>query len=207
MGLRRLTAPTEQVLTTSDLMQQLSLLDDANNDYLNTLLDRATEAAENECQRAFLPQQWRLTLDEFCCNTIRLPRAPLLYNPEGSPARDIEITYTDENGTEQNLDSELFIVAADSQPARIEPAYNTSWPATRRIPEAVAITYWSGYGEAATDVPKRARQAVAVIVAEWYKNREYTMTGASVASLPLSAKWLLDGLKLGVQPGWYALGN
>lgn len=209
MGLKRLVAPTEKLLTTQELRQQISLLGDAQDEFLDALLVRATEKAEKETGRAWLPQQWLLTLDRFPCHrgfqAIDLPRAPLLYNPEGTPARGIEVSYVDENGATQQLES--FIVAANSSPGRITPAYSDVWPATRDIPEAVSVKYWAGYGEDASAVPADAKHAVALMVADWFMNREATISGTIIAEVPMNARWLLDGLKTGVQPGWYGLGN
>lgn len=198
MGLKQTIAPTARLLDPEELRQQVSLLVADHDDYLDQLLLAATAAAEKYTGRALLTQTWRLTLDRFPCGEIRLPRPPV--------QSVTSITYTDENGDGQTLDSSLYVVAADSQPARIAPAYGEVWPATYLQPEVVTVTFVAGYGNAASDAPLEARHAVRLMVADWFRNREAN-AAIALQPVPMSAKWLLDGLKTGVQPGWYELAN
>ncbi len=194
MGLKRITAPTGTLLTPEELRSQVSLMTPDHDQYLDALLARATAKAERETRRAFLTQTWRLTLDDFRCHKIVLPRPPL--------QSVTSITYIDETGTTQTLNSSLYRVATESQPGFVTPAYDEVWPAARCVAESVTITYVAGYGDAAASVPEDARHAVALMVAEMFANR-----GDAEMEMSPSIRWLLDGLKIGVQPGWYELGD
>lgn len=195
MGLVRVTKPSLMLLNHQELQKQCELLDGDHDSYLTRLLENATAAAERYTGRAFATQTWRLTLDRFPCRTIKLPRPPL--------QSVTSITYIDEDGAEQTLDSSLYVVATDSHPGRVAPAYDEVWPATRTTLEAVKITYVAGH-TSVDDVPEEAKQAVGVMVADWFVNRE-TTTEKEMRRVPLSAQWLLNGLKIGQVPGWYEL--
>lgn len=194
MGLKRVTAPTAKLLSVQELRDQVSLLSSDHDGFLSKLLARATDKAERVTKRAFLTQTWRLTLNRFPRWAIRLPRPPL--------QSVTTISYVDENGTSQTLDPSLYRVAADSEPGYVTPAYNEVWPAIRDVVEAVTITYIAGYGADATTVPEDARHAVALMVADMFAHR-----GDEEVKMAQAIGWLLDGLKMGAQPGWYELEN
>jgi uncharacterized phiE125 gp8 family phage protein len=44
----------------------------------------------------------------------------------------------------------------------------------------------AGFGDAAEDVPSAIRHAIKLLVGGWYENREESVIGVSVASLPVS---------------------
>lgn len=98
---------------------------------------------------------------------IRLPR---------SPASSITtIKYYDVSGTQQTMSSTVYQTDFVSQPARVLPAYNQAWPATQwpRL-NAVEITFVAGYGAAASSVSYQVIEAVKMLAAHWYENREAT---------------------------------
>lgn len=194
MGLVRTVAPTKTVLTLPELKHQCAIHGGEHDTYLMRLMQAATAAAERHTGRAFLTQTWRLTLDRFPLHEIRLPRPPL--------SSVTSIVYTDEDGDEQTLTSSLYVVAADSHPGRITPVQNEVWPSTYLEPESVRVTYVAGYGDDPEDVPEEARQAVAMMAADWFRNRE-TTTAESLRVVPMGARYLLDGLKTGAQPEWF----
>jgi uncharacterized phiE125 gp8 family phage protein len=95
------------------------------------------QAAEVATGRALSPQVWDVVLDAFPCGAVRLPMPPV---------QSIEsVTYIDSNGVSQPLLSTAWLLDADSEPGWLFPAYNTTWPSTRAIPNAVRIRVNCGY--------------------------------------------------------------
>ena len=80
-----------------------------------------------------------------------------------------------------------------SKPARIVEAFNQIWPNTRRVPNAVTVTYVAGYGTARTDVPGTIKSAMKLLMGHWFENREEVVLLNTIAQeLPRGAKALLD---------------
>jgi len=77
------------------------------------------------------------------------------------------------------------------RPARLSPAPSTSWPATLAgARETVAVRIDAGYADPAA-IPADIVQAVLMLVAHWYRNREAVVIGAAVAELPMAVQALL----------------
>jgi uncharacterized phiE125 gp8 family phage protein len=183
-----------------EVRAHLSLVDDNHDTHLRRLLAAAVEVAERWTGRALLQQTWRLAIDAFpSCGRqeIVLPRPPLI--------SITSVEYVDENGTLQTLSSSGYNATADREPARIEPAYNETWPATRYEREAVRVTYVAGYGTTAADVPEAIRHAILLMAAHWFVQREPVVTGAIATEIPMSAAFLLDGFRTGANAEWFHL--
>jgi uncharacterized phiE125 gp8 family phage protein len=105
------------------------------------------------------------------------------------------ITYLDNSGTLQTLDPSQYTVDAASQPARIVPSVNLTWPTTDYyIPGSVKVTYVAGsYGDGVNkDIcPLSIKQAILLLVGHLYENREATST-LNPKALPLGVDALLN---------------
>ena len=148
----------------------------------------ATEQAEAETQRAILPQTWELHLSRFPIGArpIEFPLPPLI--------EVTSVSYTDENGDAQTLslttDYTASIQAGDyARRSRIDPVIETVWPATRRIRDAVVITFRCGYEDgsvspAVADVPESLKEGIAMRAAELYKQRSDSVIGVGTTVTP-----------------------
>lgn len=143
---------------------------------LSTLIRSARELAEQELGRYLITQTLDAYLDEFPCGAdgeIRLP-----------PLQSVtSIVYTDDNGDEQTLDASLYRVDAVSIPARIHPAYGTTWPTTRRQSNAVRVRFVGGYGLAAA-VPRCVKIWMGVAIKAGWDNRDKFAIGGALVQLP-----------------------
>lgn len=105
-------------------------------------------------------------LGEFHDRRIVLPHSPLI----GVSA----VEHLDTDGVLQTLTVATdYVVTQGSRPGYVVPAFGKHWPTTRQTIEAVRVTYSAGYG-AASDVPMAARQAILMLVAGFYRDREPT---------------------------------
>lgn len=137
----QLTAPLAEPLLKADVKAALRIDATDLDDVVDSLIVAARMHIEAICRRALVRQVRRLVLDAFpgCTDRyeIRLPVAPL---------RAVEsITYLDLDGVEQTLAASAYRVDAVSEIPRIVPAYNTDWPDTYGVPNAVTVTYSAGY--------------------------------------------------------------
>lgn len=100
------------------------------------------------------------------------------------------IQYLDTGGVTQTLDPTLYVVDPYIVPALIVPAYTKFWPTSRWHINDVTVTYTAGYGASGAAVPQVTKQAILLLVSQWYWNREATSSPMSEAAFAVKA--LLD---------------
>ncbi len=184
MALILITAPAAEPVTLAEAKLHLKV-DGADDDALiTTLVTAARRFAERFSRRALVTQTWDLVLDAFPADdgAIFVPRPQL--------QSVTSITYIDGAGSSQVLAASKYKVDIASQPGRIAPAFGQSWPATRAEMTAVTARFVAGYG-AASDVPESIKQAILLLLAHWYENREAVHAGTGAARIPLTVEALL----------------
>lgn len=175
MGLTLVSAPAVEPVTAEELRGHQRIDDNGEAALIGSWIKAATVLAEGHTGRAFVTQDWKLTLDAFPCE-IRLPKAPL--------QSIVSVKYRDADGELQTMDAADYQVDDESEPARLMPAPDEVWPTTREQYNAVEVTFRCGYG-AAADVPEGIKAAIKVIVGQWYEKRD------QAGDIPEAAKALL----------------
>lgn len=184
MSVTRTIAPAAEPLTINEAKAHLRVEAFDDDPLIGGLVRAARDQAENVTHRALITQTWRLDLDGFPGNgLIELPKPPL--------QSVTQIAYTDADGNPQTLSTSLYDVDTGSEPGRVRLAYGQIWPSTRDIYNAVQVTYVAGYGDAGSDVPQPIRQAMQMLVGNWYENREAVNVGNIVTALPMATEALL----------------
>jgi len=150
-------------ITPEDAKLWLRLDHTTEDTLLHSLIQMVREQVE-ERGIAVITQTWDLRLDRFP-SVIRIPKTPV---EEVS-----SINYIDVNGDTQLLAESGYTVDIQSTPARIVPAYGTSWPNTRSEPNAVTVRFVAGYGLGATpgEIPERILQAMRLALTTAYTMR------------------------------------
>ena len=187
MGLVTLTPPAVEPVLLADLKTFLRIdSGDTTNDTLLTSLNTAARVwAEAYTRRRFITQTLRLLADSFtypvsysfdATQTIKLPCPPV--------QSITTLQYFDANGNTVILNQGVdYIVDLQSNPARLTPPFGSSWPYARVIPNAVQITYVSGYGDAGTvpvppvtggpqglSVPEGIKTGIKVLAGYWWNS-------------------------------------
>ncbi len=184
--------PAIEPVTLAEARAHLRVDDTSENDYITALITVAREHAESLTDRQFITATYALRLDDFprwSCAIIRPPRPRLIAVSS--------LTYVDTAGATQTLDAAAYQVDTVSEPGRILPAYGLTWPSARIQANAVTITYTSGYGATAAVVPKAIRQAILMLVAHWFENREPVVVGTITSEIPMTVKALLGPYRIG----------
>jgi uncharacterized phiE125 gp8 family phage protein len=186
MALRLVTPPATEPVTVAAATSHLRVIDGAEEQTISDLIAVAREACEEYQNRAYLSQTWELWVDTWTPHII-VPRPPL---------QAVEsIRWYDRENQEHVLDPAAYFVDDRSEPGRIVP--NGSWPGGLRPVNGVCVTFVAGYQDLAL-VPRRCRQAMLLLVAEWYENREASSTTRQMGretvnkELPFSVTRLLD---------------
>ena len=211
-GLVQTVAPDSEPITLAEAKAWLRV-DAANEDTLIlSLITAAREHAETFTRRAFITQQFELSLDTFpgCTRAINgALRADPRYldrrhASDISPNREItlrrpplvsveSVKYYDSTGALQTLDPASYFVDTRAQPGRIVLNSDYDWPETQSRPNAVIIAYTAGYGADSASVPGRIRTAMRYMVTHWFINRTPVETGLRAAAIdvPHTAEMLL----------------
>jgi len=185
------SAPSGYPVTLSEAKAHLRVLHIDDDTYINNLIAACTSIAEGETQRRFITQTWTTYWDEF-------PSGPEILIPFGSLQSVTFLKYKDGAGTLQTLVQNTdYVVDTSAEPARIalSPS-NAVWPTIQwNSIQAVQCQYVCGYGAAAA-VPMDIKQAILILIGQYYEHREDIVVGASVAELPRASKYLLHPYKL-----------
>lgn len=180
----RLVAPTAPIVTLSELYEHLHLDTEGSppTHPEDATLALRVQAATDEIDAgkgwlgcALLPQQWRVTYNEFPCATygnpeqlLRLPFPPLV-------SVDL-VRYRNSAGDFVTLTEGVeYEVRAGDPVAAIVPPLFKSWPVTACVGNAVEVTFTCGYDESASPsnpLPAIVKQFVLVLAGTMYTFRE-----------------------------------
>ena len=167
MALVRITDVTtdKEPVTLDEIKHhlRLSTVATVEDDILKSYITVARQYAENETKRAFAPQTWLMTLDDFPDGGISIPRPPLT-----TVSTNIVITYVDTNAVTQTLAATAYFVDDQSEPGFIVEATAAEWPDTNEQINAVKIQYVCGH----TICPESAKHWIKLRVGDMYENRE-----------------------------------
>ncbi len=188
-------APVLPAVQLADVKRNSNIEYTDDDSYIeNILVPACSQYMELELRRQLITSTWTRTLESFCelsqpvasqyvsygsnsSSSIILPRTPV--------ASVVSIEYYDTAGVLQALDSSLYQVDLRSEPARVKPAPNLTWPATQSDRfDAVTITFTAGYGLDSTTIPLELYRAMLVIIGGWYENRE-AMSESTLKVVPV----------------------
>jgi uncharacterized phiE125 gp8 family phage protein len=172
------TPPAGEPLTTAEAKMHARVVHIEEDPLIADLIAGARELFEQRTGRQVLEATWQFSLDRFPRGRlpIRLPKPPLL--------TVVAVRYMDTAGVQQAWNpSEYRVVAAGGPyagPGLLYPKQGYTYPATDSgDPLAVTVEYTAGY--AVADVPAAIKDALRLIVADLYLNREAQIIGTIVA--------------------------
>lgn len=158
------------------------------NDHILSLLNAATDMAEEATQRALLPQTWEMVLSGFPTGPIILPRPPLI--------SITSFAYLDADGSEQTLAASpaeyRLIPSGRYKKAELTPLYGENWPSTSGQTGPVTITYRAGFEDFAVQPAPMIIRGIELAVSEMYDVRKLSVHGTNTsvpAQLQLEQFW------------------
>lgn len=157
-------------------------VDTADQDALITVyLAAAKTAVERATGKLLTPRSVKQTVAGFpgADTPIRLWYGPV--------SGAVSIAYDDSAGAAQTLASYRLVEGSNAQ---LLPAFGKTWPAVAEGPGTVRLTYTAGYVSA--ELPAELDQAVLLLTAHFYANREAATVGDSAAELPLGVESLVS---------------
>lgn len=205
---RLLIGPTSEPVTLAEAKRQANVVATDDDALLTSLIIAAREFVEESCSRALIEQTWLAQYSEWPRSGVCLPRPPLL-----------AITHVKYYGVSELLEtlpSTDYRADTVSQPGRLWWDDDDILPVLDSCEWPVLVTYTAGYsaaagtssssssssgsGDAAAAVPARAKQAILLLVAHWYRNREAVLTGTISKEIELAFLSLTKSLRVGVYP-------
>ena len=169
--------PSEEPVSIEEAKAHLRVdIEDDDNLILN-LITAARKKTETILKRSLITQTLIYYPDEWPDGDyIELPLPPL--------QSVTSVIYTDYAGTATTLTQNTDYVAdIKKDPGRVVLDYGMTWPTTTLdVTSPIAITYQAGYGTV-EDVPMPIRQAILILVSDFYENRESYIVGQTPAHI------------------------
>jgi uncharacterized phiE125 gp8 family phage protein len=185
-SLKRTTAPAVEPVTLAEAKNHCRVDTNADDALIQSYITTAREWVEDYIDRALVTQQLVMRLDAFPLE-IELPRPPMIAS---GTATAVTITYvTGEAGGTATLSASEYRVDRDATPGVIRTLYGGSWPSHLLDQNSVTVSWWAGYGDAAS-VPQRVKSALLMCVHELYEKR-------GDGQMPAAAMRLLDSVSWG----------
>ena len=151
--------PTNLAVSVAEMEDQLraDLTDETS--LITAKIKTAIDYVENKSGRSLITQTCEMKFDKW--QKFTLLRSPI--------QSITSIKYFDKDNVEHTVDSNLYFL--DNQTIRLH--YNKEYPSVDlREGESITVTYVTGYGDDSTDVPERYREAIKLLAAYYYENRE-----------------------------------
>jgi uncharacterized phiE125 gp8 family phage protein len=189
-----ITSPVAEPITLEALRTQLGSMDADSTERDSVLVGNIKAAriwAEWFTQRAIITQGWGYYADSFPglkCGQPFTDAIDLKLDLQSVTS----IQYVDKDGLLTTLDPSKYQVDVIS--SRVLPGYGLSWPETRRVPNAVQISYISGYQDADA-VPEDIKKSLLIIAGQWENFQGALESGITVRSVSWAAIQLLSNYK------------
>lgn len=191
-----ITPPASTPVTLDQAKAHLRVDFNDDNDLITALIGSATaylDGYSGVLGRCLMPQSWRATYESFRdCDEppISLPSkvGPTLRLPFPD-VTSVVVKYYDAANAQQTVDSSSYQILADALGSFVAFPYTYVPPNTYFRADAVSVDLTSGYADAAS-VPAPLKQAILLLVGDWYESRE-TMQAGRVAPLPFAVDALI----------------
>jgi uncharacterized phiE125 gp8 family phage protein len=192
-SLTRATPPAVEPVSVSEAKAHLRVDISDDDSYIQNLVSSAREWCEQYLDRTLINTQWTMRLDSFPYE-IELPRPPIATS---GTTTAVSLTYTLGDDSTATLSTTAYRVDRNSTPGVVRQLRAGTWPANLDDYNAVAVTWWAGYGASGTSVPAAIRHAILMLVGHWYESRSSVLTGSISKEIEFGVKSLLDSQRWG----------
>jgi hypothetical protein len=174
-----ITPPAAEPVALADAKAWLRIDTNAEDTAISALIAAARQAVEAATRRCLVTQGWRIVLDAWpfvgaadgSLGALRLTAPPALLEarlPLAPLATVSAVRVYDAGGQPQALAAALWRLADAPDKARL--VFTAAPPNPGVVAGGIEIDVVAGYG-AASDVPAALRQAILMLVADWFENR------------------------------------
>ena len=185
------TAPAVEPVLLAEAKAQCRVEVSDDDALITALIRAAREEVERASWHALITQTWDYYLDEWPEeDTLKLPMAPL--------QSVTSVQYTDADGVTATLSASAYLVDTKGRPGRLRLKSGKSWPAaTLAALNGVVVRFTAGFGNAGANVDPSLCQAMLLLIAHWYENRELVVqSGAVPKELPFAVASLCRSYRM-----------
>lgn len=188
--LRLVTAPTESPVSLADLKMVVEAADYADDDAkLGLFLSGAVAYVQKQTSLVLAPSEYRVERDSWWADKLEI----LIH-----PVREVvSVKYFDPDGALQTLATDKYRWLRTASGASVELLDLTGLPAVAERDDAIQIEVEAGFDidgttgsgdDAELIMPRQARNAVLMLAAHWYANRE--AAGSDMKEIPFGVEAL-----------------
>lgn len=162
MSFKLITALTSYSVTLDEAKAHLRELTTDNDAYIYDLIVAAHKKIQEEYDLGINVEVWDMYMDKFPAGEINIWVWPIT---------SVVVNYTDTAGVTQTVSSTNYTTDLAGKPIRIKPNNSYSWPEVKDVANAVQIRFTTGF-TSPDIVPGDIKQAILLIITDWFDNRE-----------------------------------
>jgi|TARA_R110000851_G_scaffold180193_1_gene327358 uncharacterized phiE125 gp8 family phage protein len=179
------TANTLQIVSTSDLKEHLRITFNNDDNYIVALESAAVKTVENFCNIFLLETE--LTQYGFDINDLNI-----LFKSEILTGNTPVLSVYSNGGWVAQSGVEFI---TESKPPRMYLNNSTISTADSDISQKYKVVYKVGYSSI-SNIPQPLIQAIKIMVADMYENRQSVVIGKAVSEVPKTAEYLMQQYKI-----------
>ncbi len=152
--------------------------------YISTLIISARRAVETQYDLCLLQQSWSMFADQWPQDGVfRIPLSPL--------SSVVDLKFYGDDDVAATIDPAHYYVDKASWPARVALRRGRVFPPPGRMTNGLELKITTGFGATSASVPLEIKQALLIMITDWYTNRGDT----SGTAMPPAALELLSAYK------------
>ena len=182
--------PAKEPVELGLVKEHLRIDDSVTQDdfYISGLIKAARQYVEDFCGIQLITQTWDVYYQGWPFLEMELPVYPI--------QSVSSVSYTDSDGVDVEWSSDEWEVDIVSFSGRLVPRYGLSWPSDSLATlNPIAVRVVCGFGNNVQDIPMPIQQAIYILVADMYENREQILIGTIQAEFPAVSR-LLGGYRM-----------
>lgn len=183
MSLVMTGAPALEPVTLAEAKAHLRIDSALEDTFIASLITTSRLQVEAILGVALITQNWTWRFDAWPRGDVVFPLSPV------SAAGSVRIQNSDLSFA--TVAPASYIVDGRGAPPRLIPS-SANFPNPGAAALGIEIQFTAGYGALAADVPAPLRQAILLLVAHWFENREPFVEGAMPKSFPDAVIGLLE---------------
>jgi len=194
----RVVEASETLPVTLDLAKAHLMVEaDDQDELIETYLRAAVQFFEHQTTRCLTPTVYELRLDEWPCEAVELPVAPV--------RSVISVSYIDEDGEEQVLGADAWDWEYSDFGAAVMLDAQLPKPVLGRERGGFRIGFIAGYDvpgtadsppDANLSLPQAAKAAVMQLTQHWFENRSTVSAGEAVTDVPFSTGRMIAMMRI-----------
>lgn len=174
-----ITAPASEPISLNEAKLHLRVSNTLEDSVITNLIIVARQWVENYTWRPLITQTIDVVFDTLESKELIINKSPI--------QSVTSIKYIDQDGTEQTLDTNKYVVDLLGQPGRIKL---DAIPNTKDTLNAYKIRIVCGYANAAS-VPQLYKSAMLLLIGHLYENKQQVQS-QTLSEIPFGIKVLLD---------------